>query len=102
MSHYSALKLFLKLPTRAADCGYGQEEDFMDKANLIALTEAARLLGVSVFTVRRLAEAGDLKTVNVGARRLIPVTEVERVVATGAGKPRVRKMKRRRSAGRNL
>jgi excisionase family DNA binding protein len=74
----------------------------MDKVNLMALAEAARVLGVSVFTVRRLAEAGDLKTVNVGSRRLIPVTEVERVVANGAGKPRARTMKRGRSAGRNV
>jgi excisionase family DNA binding protein len=60
----------------------------MDKVNLIALAEAARLLGVSVFTVRRLANAGALKTVNIGARRLVPSSEVERVAATGVGKPR--------------
>ena len=59
--------------------------------NLIAIAEAARMLGVSTFTVRRLANAGALKTVNVGARRLVPFSEIERVVASGAGKPRRRK-----------
>jgi excisionase family DNA binding protein len=56
--------------------------------NLIGVAEAARILGVSTFTVRRLANAGALRTVNVGARRLVPVSEVERVVANGAGKAR--------------
>ena len=42
-----------------------------------------------------------MKTVTVGARRLIPVTEVERVVANGAGKPRAR-MKQRGSVRRNV
>jgi excisionase family DNA binding protein len=59
--------------------------------NLIAIAEAARVLGVSPFTLRRLANAGALKTVNVGARRLVPFSEIERVIANGAGTPRVRK-----------
>jgi excisionase family DNA binding protein len=59
--------------------------------NLIAIAEAARMLGVSTFTVRRLANAGALKTINVGARRLVPISEIERVVVNGAGKPRQRK-----------
>jgi excisionase family DNA binding protein len=64
--------------------------------NLIGVAEAARLLGVSTFTIRRLANAGALKTVNIGARRLVPSTEVERVAATGAGKPRGGKSRRNR------
>jgi excisionase family DNA binding protein len=60
-------------------------------SNLIAMAEAARLLGVSVFTVRRLAETGDVKSVYVGARRLIPTTEIERIVAVGVGRPRTRR-----------
>ena len=59
--------------------------------NLIAIAEAARMLGVSTFTVRRLANSGELKTINVGARRLVPFSEIERVVANGAGKARRRK-----------
>jgi excisionase family DNA binding protein len=63
---------------------------------LIGVAEAARLLGVSTFTIRRLANAGALKTVNVGARRLVPSSEVERVAATGVGKPRRGKSERNR------
>jgi excisionase family DNA binding protein len=63
----------------------------MESTRLIGLADAARELGVSVFTLRRLALAGELKTVTVGARRLVPLSEVERVVTTGAGKPRARK-----------
>lgn len=62
-------------------------------SNLIAIAEAARLLGVSVFTLRRLADTGDLKSVYVGARRLIPMTEIERIVAVGVGRPRTRRRK---------
>jgi excisionase family DNA binding protein len=61
-----------------------------NKKSLVALVEAARTLGVSVFTVRRLADRGELKTVNVGARRLVPVSELARVVASGVGKARRR------------
>jgi len=62
---------------------------------LIGIAEAAKQLGVSVFTVRRLADAGQIRTVNVGARRLVPIAEVERVSEQGAGKPRTRKSARR-------
>jgi excisionase family DNA binding protein len=61
---------------------------------LVAFSEVARALGVSIFTVRRLADAGYLKSVYVGARRLVPVSEIERVIAIGAGKPRTTKAKR--------
>ena len=55
---------------------------------LVGLAEAAKLLGVSIFTVRRLADAGDIRVVNVGARRLISLAEVNKIMANGAGKPR--------------
>ena len=66
-------------------------------ANLIAISAAARLFGVSPFTVRRLIAAGEIRAVNVGARRLIPATEVERVILHGAGKPRMRRHRSKRS-----
>ena len=59
--------------------------------NLLGLSEVAKMLGVSVFTVRRLADAGEIRVVNVGARRLVALSEVERVALHGARKPRVRK-----------
>ena len=62
-----------------------------DMRRLVSFVEAAKMWGVSMFTVRRLAEAGKIVTVNVGARRLVPVTEIERVTKHGAGLPRRRK-----------
>jgi len=40
--------------------------------------EAARALGVSVRTLETLIALGELKSIRVGRRRLIPVTELER------------------------
>lgn len=42
----------------------------------VSLAEAARLLGVSERTVRRLAASGDLGTVTVGRRRLVPMAAI--------------------------
>lgn len=55
---------------------------------LIGLSEAARMLGVSVHTVRRLVARGEVATVNVGARRLIGEAEVERIIQRGVGQAR--------------
>lgn len=63
-------------------------------AALRSLPEAAEVLGVSVFSLRRLIDAGEMKSVTIGARRLIPVAEIERVAAQGAGTPRPRKRDR--------
>jgi excisionase family DNA binding protein len=51
---------------------------------LKSLREAAELLAVSVFTLRRLIDGGAIRSVKVGARRLVPVTEIERVATQGA------------------
>lgn len=63
-------------------------------AQLIAISETARRLGVSIFTVRRLVARGDVVAVNVGARRLIPATEIERIVQRGVGQARPNKARR--------
>jgi len=44
--------------------------------------------GVSEFTARRLMKTGALKSINIGARRLVPLSEVERAEQFGCGKPR--------------
>jgi excisionase family DNA binding protein len=64
-------------------------------AQLIALSEAARMLGVSVYTVRRLVARGEVMAVNVGARRLLRVSEIDRIVQRGVGKARPTKANRR-------
>lgn len=42
--------------------------------------EAARVLGISVRTLETLIALGELKSVRVGRRRLIPRAELERFV----------------------
>jgi excisionase family DNA binding protein len=61
-------------------------------AQLISIREASTLLGVSTFTLRRLADKGLLKTINIGSRRLISGEEIERLAREGAGRPRRRKI----------
>jgi excisionase family DNA binding protein len=47
--------------------------------------EAAQRWGVSRFTVRRLIDAKEIKTIYIGGRVLIPASEVQRVEQHGAG-----------------
>jgi len=61
---------------------------------LVALSKAAEMLGVSVYTVRRLIARGNLIAVNVGARRLIAESEIDRIIQRGIGKPRPTKTSR--------
>ncbi len=56
--------------------------------SLLGIQEFAEAVGVSTFTVRRLIEAGKIRNVSVGTRRLIPATELERIVTEGVGSPR--------------
>lgn len=57
---------------------------------LMPLGEVARSLGISVVSVRRLEVRGDLRSVRIGARVMIPASEVARVQSEGAGTPRRR------------
>jgi len=50
---------------------------------LKSIQQAADAWGVSVYTVRRLAAAGLVRTVRVARRRLVSENEIERIVATG-------------------
>jgi excisionase family DNA binding protein len=60
--------------------------------NLRGVPEVAQILGVSVFTVRRLIDAGHIRAVNVASRRMVPSSEVDRILLQGVGKPRNRKL----------
>ena len=64
-------------------------------AQLIALSEAARMLGVSIYTIRRLVARGEVIAVNIGARRLVRATEIDRIVQRGVGKARPQNSNRR-------
>jgi excisionase family DNA binding protein len=46
---------------------------------LVTLKEAARLLGRDPRTVTRWVNAGEVRAVRLGARRYIPMSEVDRV-----------------------
>lgn len=48
--------------------------------------EAARRLGVSRATIYGLLEHGQLRSVKVGRRRLIPVSELHRLVGDGGNR----------------
>lgn len=64
---------------------------------LLGLTEAARTLSVSIHTLRRLVARGDVATVNVGARRLVRESEVERIIQRGVGQARPARANRKAS-----
>ena len=53
--------------------------------------EVAEQWGVSLWTIRRLVERGELKAVNIGALQRISRSEVERAEQYGVGTPRRRK-----------
>jgi excisionase family DNA binding protein len=58
-----------------------------------SFAEIAEQWGVSLWTIRRLVERGELKAVNIGALQRIPRNEVERAEQFGVGTPRNRKAK---------
>jgi hypothetical protein len=54
---------------------------------LKSIKQAAEEWGVSIYTARRLATKGIVKTVRVGRRRLIADSEIARIEATGVSFP---------------
>ena len=56
---------------------------------LYSLRDAsARLGNISIFSLRRHIETGGIKSVHVGGRVFIPLSELERVEQFGCGQPR--------------
>jgi len=62
--------------------------------HLLSLDRLAARWDVSKYSVRRLIVQGDIKSVNIGARRLVPLSEVERIERFGVGRPRVAQPKK--------
>jgi len=58
-----------------------------------SFAEVAEQWGVSLWTIRRLVERGEMKAINIGALQRIPRSEVERAQQYGVGAPRARKAK---------
>lgn len=54
---------------------------------LKSIQHAANVWGVSVYTARRLAAAGLVRSVTVGRRRLISEAEIDRIAALGVPSP---------------
>ena len=54
-------------------------------------SEFATMFSISRDSAKRLWKSGDLATITIGGRRLIPLSEVERVEREGVGRPRKRK-----------
>lgn len=50
----------------------------------VGLDEAARLVGLSRFTLRRRIRAGQLRALRVGNRYIVAVTELERFINAGS------------------
>ena len=54
----------------------------------LTIEQLATEMGVSVFTVYRLARKGLVKTIWMGSRKIVPAHEVERLRLEGAPTPR--------------
>jgi hypothetical protein len=55
---------------------------------LFSIERLADRWDLSKYSVRRLIVQGQLKSVTIGARRLVPLSEVERAEQFGVGTPR--------------
>jgi excisionase family DNA binding protein len=55
-----------------------------DTVELLSVTQAAQRLGISRATLYRLLAKGDfeLRTINIGRRRLVPSSEIDRFIDT--------------------
>lgn len=49
---------------------------------LFSFIEAKKLLGISDWTLRKWAADGKIRTCKLGSRRLIPLSEIERLIAS--------------------
>jgi hypothetical protein len=59
-----------------------------DEKRLLGIETVATRWDMSKWSIRRLINDGELKSVTIGARRLVPLTEVTRAEQFGVGKPR--------------
>jgi excisionase family DNA binding protein len=59
-----------------------------DLRRAYGIREFAELFGISKDTAVRAANRGDLRTIYLGGRRLVPISEVDRVEREGLGSAR--------------
>jgi hypothetical protein len=53
-----------------------------------SFAEVSRMFSISTDSVKRLWKGGDLLTITIGGRRLVPISEVEKIERQGIGTPR--------------
>jgi len=58
---------------------------------LLPLRAAADTLGISEIQTRRLVNSGEIRSTHIGAKILIPTTEIERIATEGIGHRRARR-----------
>jgi hypothetical protein len=58
---------------------------------LFSISWLAARWGVSTYTIRRLIDTSSLRSVTIAARRLIPLSEIERAEMLGVGIARKRR-----------
>jgi hypothetical protein len=58
---------------------------------LFSIGRVAARWGVSSYTIRRLLDSAELRSVTIAARRLIPLSEIERAELMGVGSARKRR-----------
>lgn len=61
-------------------CCMDANTDIINQRLAYPIPESAHLLGISPRGVYRLIEAGELRTVMLGRRRLVPAQELDRLV----------------------
>jgi hypothetical protein len=61
------------------------------KRRAFGFSEFAEMFGISRDSAKRAWKKGDLATITIGGRRLIPLAEIERIEREGLGIPRQRK-----------
>jgi excisionase family DNA binding protein len=59
-----------------------------DEKRLFGIANAAKRWEVSKDMVRRKIESGEIRSIRIGARVLVPLSEIERVEQFGLGKSR--------------
>jgi excisionase family DNA binding protein len=59
-----------------------------DKKMLYGIPNLANRWEVSKDTIRRKIQAGEIRSVRIGSRILVPLGEIERVEQFGVGQPR--------------
>jgi hypothetical protein len=57
----------------------------IEKQSVFGLAWVAKRLGISPFTLRRLADAGHVKTIYLGGRRMVRLEELVRIETYGCG-----------------